>query len=598
MLLGVSYASGNKTSDNKTKAKARYYYLKGATSSAEENYDQAYEFYKKAIQTDPGYIEAGFDFGVHRLVLLEDTFSTNAEIGKSLSFMRGLIDAYPNDLVAGESYAYYAMEADTLEEALRVYNILIKEHPGVSRLYYPQSLLYLQLGQPDSAVNAIREFERLEGATSETMVRKISYILTKGDTIAALKEVSDYAAANPGNPRVVLDEAMIYNAMALPDSSISILERGLKEFPDNGDMQFDLGFLYLEQGDTAKFHSLVARALTSDHFEYEDRIEGLRIYLSKLPARDYDYKESDNLVKQLNERYPNDVALINLTADYHFMKGDKDGAYALVKKAYSLEPDDSNLLGRLISYSIVLDKPKEGMAAYEAYPNDKDKYMFSLAMAYVAAAEQVKEYDKAVKTLENLLQATIPDLSLSKTLNKEATDSLAAIYLPADITVASATYEVAGDLFGRMNRQEDAVRSYENALAFPADNASVMNNYAYYLVETINVAPGTPEFEKAKKMSFESIQKTQESPEANYYDTYAWILFKEKNYKEALQYIEMSVELEGDNPPSEILSHYGDILFMNGKADEALDQWKRALEADPTDASLKKKVEQKTLLDE
>ena len=594
MLLGVTYAFGNKAVDSKTKAKARYFYLKGSVSSANENYDQAYEYFKRAFELDPGYVEAGFDYGVHRLVLDDDTFSSKSEINRSLSFMRGMIDSYPRDIVAGESYAYYAMEADTLEEALRVYNLLVKEHPGLSRLYYPQSVIYMQLGQVDSAVNAMRQFERLEGASSETLVRKISYLLSKNDTVSSMNEVRDYILTNPGNPRVILDASMIYAAMEHPDTAMMILENALDEFPGNGDIQFDLGLLYLDKGDTTKFHKLMGEALTSDYFQYEDKMDGLKMYLSKLPTQGGDFKESDRLLRELNSQYPNDVVLLNLTADYNYAKGDKKGAFELIKKAYSLDSEDPYLLGRLLTYALIADKPAEGMKVYEAYPNENDKYMFSLGLSYMAAAEAVKEYDKALETADKMLKNEVPGLSIYSVSEEITPDSLAENYLPNDLLVVSAIYEVAGDLYGRMNKPTDAVRNYENSLSIPVDNPSVMNNYAYYIIETLKAKPGSKEFERAKKMSYESIQQTQESPQGNYYDTYGWILFKEQNYKDAKEYIEVALELEGDNPPAEIVSHYGDILFMSGDPDEALRQWKRALEIDPSNQTLKKKVDHKT----
>lgn len=594
MLLCITFAAWGKSAKDDKRAKARYFYLKGAESSAREEYDEAYEFYKKAFLLDPSYVEAAYDYGAHRLVLLDDTFSTREEVARSLGFMRGLVDQYPKDIVAAESYAYYAMDADTLEEALRVYNIMVKEHPGLSRLYYPQSLLYMQLGQKDSALNAIRQYERLEGATSETVVRKLSYLLSDGDTVGAFKEVRDYAISNPGNPRVILDQAMIYNAMNYPDSAINTLENGLKEFPDNGDMQFDLGFLYLAEGDSTNFHTMIRQALTSDYFEYEDKLEGLRMYLSKLPVKGYAFKESDRLVNEINVRYPDEAALMDLTANYYYIKGDKQKAYETVKKAYALDPQDANMLGRFVTYSVIADKPREGMKAFDAYTNETDKSSFSLGVTYISAAEAVKDYDKAMERADKILKAAMPELSIDTKTDEIRQDTLLELSSVGDLNVASATFEIIGDLFSRMNKPEDAVRSYENALAIPVDNPSVMNNYAYFIVETLKAKPGSPEFDKAKKMSYESIEKTAETPQATFFDTYAWILFKEQDYENALQFLEISLELEGDDPPSEILSHYGDALFMSGKPAEALEQWKRALKSEPDNALLKKKVEHKT----
>ena len=140
------------------------------------------------------------------------------------------------------------------------------------------------------------------------------------------------------------------------------------------------------------------------------------------------------------------------------------------------------------------------------------------------------------------------------------------------------------------------VRSYENSLKLLFGvNASAQNNYAYYLIETMKVEPGSEEFEKARELSRESLEMTEDNPQGTYYDTYAWILFKDHEYKEALEYQEIAIDLtEEDEYSSELFSHYGDILFMLGQPLEALEQWKKALELEPDNKLLKKKVANKT----
>ena len=98
-------------------------------------------------------------------------------------------------------------------------------------------------------------------------------------------------------------------------------------------------------------------------------------------------------------------------------------------------------------------------------------------------------------------------------------------------------------------------------------------------------------------MSRKALDLTENDPVSTYLDTYAWILFKEGNYKEAEDYQEKAfetLEKEGNEPTYDFFSHYGDILFMNGKPQEALKQWEKALELEPTDKLLQKKVKNKT----
>ena len=76
-------------------------------------------------------------------------------------------------------------------------------------------------------------------------------------------------------------------------------------------------------------------------------------------------------------------------------------------------------------------------------------------------------------------------------------------------------------------------------------------------------------------------------------DTYAWVLFKKKEYPEAKAAIDRAIELT-DDPSSDIFEHAGDIYFMNGDPDGAVKFWEKALKLDPDNDLLKRKVRHKT----
>ncbi|MDE6768199.1 MAG: tetratricopeptide repeat protein, partial [Muribaculaceae bacterium] len=81
-----------------------------------------------------------------------------------------------------------------------------------------------------------------------------------------------------------------------------------------------------------------------------------------------------------------------------------------------------------------------------------------------------------------------------------------------------------------------------------------------------------------------------------YLDTMAWVLFKRKEYKEALEFQRKAIEIaeQKGEPAAEFYNHLGDILFMNHNPEEALENWKKALQMEPDNALLKKKVNHKT----
>lgn len=76
-------------------------------------------------------------------------------------------------------------------------------------------------------------------------------------------------------------------------------------------------------------------------------------------------------------------------------------------------------------------------------------------------------------------------------------------------------------------------------------------------------------------------------------DTYAWVLFKRKDYAKAREIIDKTLDLT-DERSEEILEHAGDIHFMDGDPDGALEFWKEALQLAPDNELLERKVKHKT----
>ena len=61
------------------------------------------------------------------------------------------------------------------------------------------------------------------------------------------------------------------------------------------------------------------------------------------------------------------------------------------------------------------------------------------------------------------------------------------------------------------------------------------------------------------------------------------------DYKNSEMWLKKAIT-NGGNKSSVIVEHYGDVLFMLGKKDEALNQWKQASVLDKNNNELLKKI--------
>jgi tetratricopeptide (TPR) repeat protein len=136
-----------------------------------------------------------------------------------------------------------------------------------------------------------------------------------------------------------------------------------------------------------------------------------------------------------------------------------------------------------------------------------------------------------------------------------------------DVKLQLAFYSLLGDLYYKLDNRKKAYECYETVITVDPNNASVLNNYAYYLALENNDLP------KATAMSLKTVQREPTNPV--YLDTYAWILFLQKKYQSALDMIEMSIKYL-ENPSAVYYEHYGDILWFNNEKSQAADYWRKA----------------------
>lgn len=570
------------------RAKARHFYLKGTLKEAEGSMDEAYEYYKKAYNTDTTYLEAAYNYTLGKLNSGYGALDRDPEAMASiLSTLREMAETYPQDADFSETYAYYLIQADSLPEALNVYRHLLTHRPGLSRLYLSQAYLYAMREETDSAVKAIREYERLEGISSETTLRKASYHLAKGDTISALQEFRTYAESNPQDIETLMNVSMAYTLLGQQDSAYNIVKDAAVRYPDNMALRFELALIAKEAGDIDEFYKSSRTALTSPETDEDVKLGMLEDYIENLPTDFTAFKKTDSLMAELAKTMGDEPQFLKLYANYGILKKDMVLAYENVKKSYDLTPEDPDMLGSLMTFAVLAGKPQEGLEAFEEFKG-KGKKDYNLLLTYITAAENAKEYERGIAGADTLLNMYIPGISVREgRIAASRVDSIT----PDTAALASSVYEVTAELYSKQDKRDDVVRCYENAILLSRNNVSVKNNYAYYLVETMKVLPGTAKFEEAKKMSYETLM-SEDAP-YYYYDTYAWILFKARDFKEAMKYQEIAIEKAGADVIGELLDHYGDILFMNGMPEEALEQWKKALELEPDDAKIKKKIDNK-----
>ena len=593
-FLTIAMATGGNVNMKESRKKARHYFFEAAIKETEGKPDEAYEYYKKAYQTDPEYSDAALAFGNMRMTLMTDSLSTRKEKLRALEITKQFLDKYPGDSEAVIDYGYRAYVMDTLPEAIRVYEAYGKLKPNDMSVLIYKADAYGLMGMTDSAVATIKHIETLNGITAETTLQKVRYHLMEMDTAAIITEMTNLVNANPGKIDYLLMKGKAMEILDFPDSTIIYIRKAEEIDANDGRVKNELANYYLMQGDSNLFDKYTYEALMSENLDLEVKVNILSEYMNSILKDESDTKRSDKLFATLSNQYPHEPVILELGAQYSAAKKDYPAAIEQLNYAIDLDGMNPDYYGSLMTYYLLDDQPSKAMETYERIDKANVILPPSIGVLYASAAEMTEQYDLAVATYDSLLNELAPGVHIL--------DSIADLNKFRDLQwnelyVAGTYYEMAGDMFYKKGDNNQAYICYENALRIFPDNPLALNNYAYFLIEEPEITIDSVVYEKAKKMSRRALDLTDESPVSTYLDTYAWILFKGGDYEDAEEYQKRAMEVmkaEGSDGTYDFFDHYGDILFMNGKLEEAVEQWEKALEMEPDNELIQRKVKDKT----
>lgn len=605
LLMMVVAAAGmmNIVADNSTRLKARYYYLEGVRRQASDDNASAYEYFRKAMQTDPTYSEAASAFGTLRLVADNDTLQSIGELKHSMAMMRDFVDAYPQDYYESQYYAYVAGNLDETGEAVRVFERTDSLRPDkpVSLLYLAES--YAKLGELKKAITALDRYERREGGAIQLTMKKAQLYLGLRDTAGAFAEIDRLVESNPREPGYLLLKGGMHEMLQQPDSALRLYQLAEQLDPDNGRTKLALANFYRSRGDSTAYDAKMYDALLSEDFDVEEKTHMLGEYLQSLFHDKSDHKRGDRLFDVVREQYPHEPDIIDLDAAYSAAKGDFKSAAEKMAYAIDLSPASDTYYSRLMRYLISDERYEEAMATYDRALSHVE-VPSEMKYNYALAAILDKQSDKALEMYGEMLEDIQPGLTLADTITDIA---LRNSLTYEELMQVSNLYTISGDQYYADKRLEDAYRCYDNALFFYNGNALTLNNYAYFL------AVNSGDLDKAYDMSEKAVALQPDNE--TYLDTFAWILFKKGDYSLAREYQKRAIDIaegrnmaaeeqeepeagtdsdvEDEEGNAELYDHYGDILYFNQEPEEALKYWKKALMLDADNEILKRKVKEK-----
>ena len=467
----------------------------------------------------------------HEVLVLELTrrFLQNRQPDKAIDLLTRVT---ASSQATGKMFAWlgraYA-EAGKVDQAIKANAAAIKKSPDLLMAYRNLMELYQQERQPKEATKVLDEAAAQSSASAEFWV-----------DLAGL-----YARYNQLHP----DEAE-----TTKPKIIAALDRAAGLKPQDLSLIQKLADGYRLTGELAKAEAYYLELL--DRFP---ALPGLRDKLADIYLRTDRKEKAAEQFEALSRDNPSNEQAYYVLGNIAYQEKRLNDAVDYFERALMLKPEFEPVYYRLAELKLALNKPRE---ALELLGKVRNRFRPSFALEFLTAAAYAegKDYPEAVKhytEAEVFAKANEP-----------------ASLTPLFFFRFGAALERRGDF-------AEAEKYFRKCLELSPNFAEAMNYLGYMWAER-----GT-NLDEARKLIEKAVALEPEN--AAYLDSLGWVLFKQHQPREALDWLQKAVQ-EADQPDPTLYDHLGDIYAELKAFDKAREAWRKSVELEPND-QVKKKLE-------
>lgn len=530
-------------------------------------------FMEAMVQRQKGQSDAAFDLlnrcrelnpqASETYFFLAQYYSHMKQQAKALEYFKHAAQLEPANNTYLETLAQAYIEAEQYAEAVEVMERMYEADKSRQDLLETIYRLYVETKDFEKAIGVVERMEAVDGKSERLSVTKSQLYMQLDNKKAAVDEMKQLAEQHPNDQTY---QTLYANMLMMDDretEACDVLTRVLEQEPDNTRAQMSLRTYYLMQEDSVRADSLTRSILLNRNASQEEKVYLLRQEIGASEQAGGDSTQVLALFHEILALPDPDPQLAELCAAYMNLKQmPRDSVSNMLEFVLQLAPDNASARLQLVQYAWEAEDDERVISLCRAarqYNPDEMAFYYYQGMAFY----RQENHDEALGAFRNgisvITQESSPD-------------------------IVSSFYEVMGDLLHQKGLKDEAYAAYDSCLQWKPDNISCLNNYAYYL------SVEGEQLDRAEQMSQTTIKAEPEN--ATYLDTYAWILFMQKRYSEARIYIDQA--MQNDSLHSNVITeHGGDIYFFCGDATEALRLWQTALESDPGNKVLIRKIKRK-----
>lgn len=553
VLLPGTYTVFAQT-DEEQQRKYDYYFLESVRQKTLGKYDAAFDLLQHCLEINPKAASAHYELAQYYMYLKREEQAVQA--------LEKAVANDPDNFWYAQGLANLYQKQDETEKATALLEQMTTRFPNKVDPLYNLLDLYNRAEEYDKVLALLNKLEQRTGKSEQLTMEKFRIYLQKKDHKRAFREIESLVEEYPMDTRyqVVLGDAYLQNGKE--EEAYELYRNVLDQEPDNAMALYSLATYYQETGQEALYQQQLDTLLLNRKVPSETKLLVMRQLIVENERTDADSTRIIGLFDRILEEDPEDAQLPLLYVQYLLSKGMDKETVPVLNHVLDIDPTHTAARMTLLGEAIKAEDYKEVTRLCEggvvANP-DRPEFYFYLAIAY----NQDGRTDDVIATCQKALE--------------EAREG-------AKKEVVSDFFTIMGDAYYEKKLTQQAYAAYDSALVYFPENIPALNNYAYYL------SLERRDLDRAEEMSYKTIQA--EPKNATYLDTYAWILFEKGNYAEARIYIDDAL-LSDTEKSAGIVEHGGDIYYMTGDTDKAVEMWQKARDMGIKSEVLEQKIKAK-----
>jgi hypothetical protein len=568
LLVQVVPAMASDTKSTASPASARlseadrrkfdYFFYEGLNLKASGKFDAAYDAFNYCLAIDSTASAVLYELSSFYVQLNRPD--------KSVEMLKRAVANSSDNFTYRMALASMSRSQGMYGEAADEYEKLVKDYPSKPELNYYLADALTQEGEIAKAIDAYDSLEQSIGMNEALSMQKYKLYNSLEQSDKAFKEIEKLADKYPMEARYRI---MLGDLHLEKNDTVKALDYYKQAYaidPANPYYIVSMANYYEAVGDKDAAETQIRNALINEQLDVDTKVAILSRYILKLQQTQKGTESANDLFRTLLEQHPEDTELKQMYGALLMAQGKNEEARFQFQLITEMEPDNAAAWQQLLSFALKSEDIPEVIRictrCQELFP-EAPEYYFYLGIAYY----QQEKYQEALNTYYAGLNI-----------------------IPAEnVGLKSDFYGQIGDIYYQMKKMDQAYKSYDEALKYNDKNIVVLNNYAYFL------SLDKKDLKKAERMSAMAVKL--EPNNSTYLDTYAWIFFVQGNYSLAKIYIENALANDKTNS-AELIDHYGDILFMNGEKEKAIEQWKKAKEAGKESEVLNRKIAEEKYIED